>query len=140
MKYLKKLGVFVGLMCLLVGGVSGQIKIGDIEIPEKMAKEYFLDLYTKPDTVNAGDLIMNKGWFSPSKVIWSERKKRIIKIIYNCSDWKEKGHPNEESFIRRIKGEGGFDLGILERIFCIIPREPSASDFAKWMRKRYERK
>ena len=40
-------------LVLLASQVSAQgIKIGDIEIPNKIAKEYFLDLYTSPDTIN----------------------------------------------------------------------------------------
>ncbi len=47
-----KYNIFVViLMCLMGSAVDAQIKIGDIEITEALAKEYFFDCYAKPDTV-----------------------------------------------------------------------------------------
>lgn len=119
---------------LMAGVVNGQIKIGDIEISDAIAKEYFLDLYAKPDTIPYRYLVINKEPYRSGEEIWSERKKKVQKTIYKCSDWKELGYSSKKEFIWLIKGKDG--PGRSERIFYILPREPSASDFAKWFRKR----
>lgn len=110
------------------------IKIGDIKVSVELAKEYFVDLYINPDTISARELIMNKGPFQPSKVRWSGRKKTIIETIYKCDDWQEKGARSKQSLVNLIKLEGPVFWST--RTFYVLPREPSAIDFAHWMKSR----
>lgn len=99
-------------LVLLASQVSAQgIKIGDIEIPIEMAKEYFLDCYANPDTINVFTYLgVNR---------------------YVTSD-KETMHKIGKLKMRAIRKKGDWEY--------IIPRKPTASDFAKWFRKRYAKK
>lgn len=100
------------------------IKIGDIEVPTKMAGEYFANLYTEPDTI-PNQIFVDGDWFS----------RRISRQIGTCC-WI-----GEESGFEIVdKDTTGFLATGTSYFSYIVPREPSASDFAKWFLKTQKQK
>lgn len=111
------------LIALLFGSASSQIKIGDIEISEKMAMEYFLDCYQHPDTVT-----ITPFWSSDKDA--TRRYKEIVKkSLYEVKPTKAELKKNAE---RDWEGEKipYSKRGIPYRY--AIARQPSADDFSKW--------
>jgi len=127
-------------LVLLVSQVSAQgIKIGDIEIPVDIAKEYFVDLYIHPDTVRYTESYNSvKGHTLKKKAIAEWYGDRFGKVVY-----RPKGISNQTWHFMRIDTtkfvtpEGHYDP-LHNRIYnyYAFPRKPTASDFAKWFRKR----
>lgn len=81
------------------------IRIGDLAISDSLAKEYFLDCHTHPDTIR-NQPYKEGEWFHQKllkKIKWYNKK------TYNHS-------PKE------------LPMGL----YIIVPREPSAADFRDW--------
>lgn len=112
---------------LLAGLVSGQIKIGDIEISEEIAKEYFLDCYNRPDTVR---IYSFKGVRHMSEPDWYDDQGNR----YYNTETIAKNFPMGEVFVTyksvRKEWQNHYWLAYLKA------RTPSKDDFSKWFRKR----
>jgi len=112
---------------MLAGVVNGQIKIGDIQITERIAKEYFLDCYLNPDTVR---IYAFEGLKFKSEPDWYDD---YGNRYYNLESIKKK-FPMGEVYVTyksvRKKWRDRLWLAYLKA------RTPSESDFAEWFRKR----
>lgn len=115
---MKKMVMLLWMTLLLpLAGYAQNIKIGDIEISDQMAKEYFLDCYTHPDTIQSRQF-KEGDWFD------QKMKKRISTY-----------HPSRKAGDSiKITATDSFNF------FIIVPREPSAADFRDWFIRNQQRK
>lgn len=112
---------------------SGQIKIGDIEVSNEVAKEYFLDCRLNPDTVWLGN-------------VWDEKENTYRDFITSHALYEVKD-PVSEKNIRDFELAHPTKIGhthnggLYYATECYageymrgyaIPRNPTAEDFAKW--------
>jgi len=87
-----------------------QVKIDNLEVSDKIAKEYFLDCYKNPDTVWFRSM---NGGFSPDPQR-DEYGRMAIKIITEDKMFSE-------------------TMGIVTGYGYIVPRKPTSRDFMKWL-------
>lgn len=108
------------LSCLTAFTVQAQnIKIGDISISEALAKEYFLDCQSRPDTIYTHNYTP-EFWFA---------KPIGHKIGYYC-----KHIPYRPIFI--VDKNVDIKLQDHKLKFIVVSREPSAADFRDWFLRR----
>lgn len=115
-KYWKQIitaALLFGCIGLLVGRPlqAQNIKIGDIELSDSFAKEYLLDCYNRPDTIQTPISCIEGDWY------W-RKERQSIKCFY-----ERRGN---DKYGKR------FDK------YIIVPREPSAWDFMMYMNRKYK--
>lgn len=119
------------ILILLITSLAckGQIKIGDITISDSLAKEYFLDCYQRPDT-------FKKKYSGISYVNGGERFMTNYEIeqkneMENFNSWLDK---NKIKVLRKYGNYKGEKY--TEDEWYLVPRTPSASDFAEFIRRK----
>ena len=80
-----KITLFVILLFgfLSVWGHAQNIKIGDIAISDSLAKEYFLDCYTNPDTIQSPNTIEGRDNIRR----WEEIESKAIERYWDAGNW-----------------------------------------------------
>lgn len=109
------------LFLLSLTVAQAQIKIGDITVSRALAREYFLDCQTHPDTVT-----------NPyEKNYWIVDDSATVGATY--SEKEAAMRDAEDERLTRVA------LGVFRgkdyRKRYVVPRTPSAADFAKWLRR-----
>jgi hypothetical protein len=119
------LALLVNLMCWLVCIASAQIKIGHITISDSIAKDYFNDCQKNPDTL----------WIRVRYQFLTHEDSIIlgasVKMFGESYDYTP---PPKEIIDKSI----GYIYATVDRqkVGYVIPRTPSADDFAKWFLRR----
>lgn len=171
---MKATALVILFLCSL--GLKAQIKIGDITVSEAMAKEYFLDCYTHPDTLwrDLRGFSREDGlrWEEiarqslctvdppPSKAELAQREKEnreeqrkdslkrvndkvlrphgIKKTLEGKEYWFSNYSDKSLNCIdtSALSFEGDVTGYFISSIGYVVPRKPSAEDFAKWMRRK----
>ncbi len=111
------------LVLPLVNVAEAQIKIGDMEITEAIAKEYFLDCYVNPDTVR---VYRKSSSYGNEPRFYDDLGNRY----FNRETIKKKylrGLAKQRTKHEWRRG--------LEGIY-LKTRTPSADDFAEWFRRK----
>lgn len=111
--------------------VVAQIKIGDITISDSLAKEYFLDCHKHPDT-------LKKKYPNVSYADGAERMMSDLEIkqkieMDRFNQWLDE---NNIKVLRKYGNHNG--IKYIEDEWYLMPRQPSASDFAAFMRRKYK--
>lgn len=104
------------ILLLLAISIQAQIKIGDITINESLAKEYFMDCHTHPDTVivHRDNMLANGVWFDRFTDNLGNKYSSWDDLLSKC-------------YLGEIKDTNNF--------FCwtfLKPRKPTAQDFSEW--------
>ena len=105
--------LFVGLSFLLAEFLPAQVKIGDIEVSEKTAKDFFIYCQTNPDTIT---IHLGTGG------VGQEEEYRFKELDRQSLTGRKSHAP-----------EGG---GWVYAYSWVIPKKPTAENFAKWFTKR----
>lgn len=126
---MNKLIFFIILINIATECFAQMIKFGDISVDQKLAKEYFADLYTHPDTIiekSYEDYLGNNGYYTREE--YNEAKLKAAEFNKNLEK---------------------FNLGIFIDSTCIhthnfsikyiMPRKPSEEDFVRWYMKYKEK-
>jgi len=118
-KVMFKIASVVSLLLISIN-VNAQIKIGDIEISEKLAKEYFFDCYNKPDTVR-----VYRVGPGPKHISLPDFYDDLGNKYFNTKTIEKtypRGRVKSQSYKKRLYG------------IYLKTRVPSKVDFAEWYR------
>lgn len=98
--------ILIALVLGVMGKAEAQTKIGNITIPDSIAKAYFLDCYNRPDTARFESMYM---------------------LTNACGD-EQNRQAEERNAIKAKDCIEVFNWG------CPIPRKPTEIDFIKYLK------